>query len=425
MRRLCLFIIISMVILIMSVSVFGQTITLQLWDVFDPVTSPDARAREELLKQYEEENPGIKIEHNVIVYADLHDKAVVSGAAGSGPDILHMLGEWIPEFSMMGIIEDVTDKVNSWEDKQYFPDSTWDVAFYNGHCYGIPSIASPRVLLYRKDYFDSVGITNAPTTWDEMKEDAQKLTRDTTGDGKPDVYGFAFCSSSDAIRGPQEFLPFLWQTGAEWVIKENEIWKPGFTIDQAQEVFQLYYDLVHTLNVCPPDSIGWGYLEMDNAFVVGQTAMCHNGSWMQHYEEKSGEIFKNWRGAKMPANENSATYFEVKVEGIGKFSKNKEEAWKLLTWLLAKDQMAKHTAGDNLPSRTDVISLPQFQEDTFKKPFLEAISDGKPFPKLPMAESNKLMMNELQTVLYQKKTPEQAAQDLLKGLENILISVNE
>ena len=421
-KKICLVSLISLVILLVFGVVYAQeTIELQVWDVFDPATSFDAVAREECFRQYEKENPGIKIQHNILVYADLHEKLVVAGAANSGPDVLHMLGEWVPEFALMGIIEDVSDRVNVWEEKQYFPDSTWAVANYESKCYGIPSIASPRVLLYREDYLKEAGFDGPPNTWDEFKTVAQKVTQTVEG-----VYGFGFCSSSNAVRGPQEFLPFLWQTGGEWVVKdENNKWIPGFTVEQAEEVFNFYNDLMNNLKVCPPGSIGWEYLELDNAFTVGQIAMCHNGSWMQHYQEKAGEAFQHWRGAPMPANKNRATYFEVKVEGIGKFSTHKDEAWKFLTWLMGKDQMAKHTRGDNLPSRTDVVSLPEFQEDEWKKPFFAVIPDGKPFPPIPMAESNKAMMDELQAVLYQQKAPAEAAESLLARLEDILEFINE
>ncbi len=395
----------------------AREIVLEVWQPFDPATSVDAVAREELYRQYEQLNPGIKIKPSILEYGDLHEKLVVAGAARRGPDIVHMLGEWVPEFVRMGIINDVTDQAMAWEDREYFPQSTWDVATQEDRIYGIPSIASPRVLLYREDYLKQAGFDGPPESWEEMIEVAKRITESIPG-----VYGFAYCSSTKAIRGPQEFLPFLWQTGAEWVIYENGEWKPGFTVAQAEEVFQLYLDLLPST---PSDSIGWEYLEMDNSFVVGQSAMCHNGSWMQIYADRAGEAFQHWRGAPMPANQNRATYFEVKVDGVGAFSNHKEEAWKFLSWLMGKDQMARHSRHDNLPSRTDVIALPEFQEDEWKKPFFEVIADGKSFPPIPMSESNKAMMTKLQEVLCGQKTPFEAAEELLAFLENHLVLVNQ
>ena len=71
-----------------------------------------------------------------------------------------MLGEWVAEFSALGIIEDITDLVENWEDKDQFPASTWAVATSQGRIYGIPSIASTRALVYRNDLFEEVGLQN-------------------------------------------------------------------------------------------------------------------------------------------------------------------------------------------------------------------------------------------------------------------------
>ncbi len=153
-----LFLVLScMLTVLLAATISAQEITLQVWDVFDPATSKDAVEREKLFQRFEEENPGIKIQHNILTYSDLHEKLVVAGMAGSGPDIVHMLGEWVPEFVLLGIIEDVTDRVNMWDEKQFFPDSTWKVATYKERIYGVPSIASPRVLLYREDYLRRSG----------------------------------------------------------------------------------------------------------------------------------------------------------------------------------------------------------------------------------------------------------------------------
>jgi len=355
-----------------------------------------------------------------VVFAEGDDEEEPSESDKDKVDLLRVRDLGIMSFSISRTMTSSTNEIGYFTAYYNDEELTLEVANYEGRYYGIPSIASPRVLLYRKDYLEQAGFDHPPDTWDELKLAAQKVTQAVDG-----VYGFGFCSSSDAIRGPQEFLPFLWQTGAEWVVKQDGKWIPGFTAAQAEEVFALYNDLMNTLKACPPDSIGWGYLELDNAFVVGQIAMCHNGSWMQLYRDKAGESFKYWKGAPMPKNKNRATYFEVKVEGIGKFSKYKDEAWKFLTWLMGKDQMARHTRHDNLPSRSDVVSLPEYQEDEWKKPFFEVIPDGKPYPPIPMAESNKAMMDELQAVLYQQKTPAEAAQDLLARLEVILETINE
>ena len=79
-----------------------------------------------------------------------------------------MLGEWVPDFVKMGILENLTDQMKSWSDFDKFPTSTWQVATIDGQIYGVPITASTRVLLYRSDLFDKYGIS-VPDTWTDMR----------------------------------------------------------------------------------------------------------------------------------------------------------------------------------------------------------------------------------------------------------------
>ena len=44
------------------------------------------------------------------------------------------------------------------------------------------------MVLYYNDMFEEAG-PEVPKTWDEWKDAAEKLTKDTDGDGEPDIYG--------------------------------------------------------------------------------------------------------------------------------------------------------------------------------------------------------------------------------------------
>ena len=424
-RRAGIVIALLLVLALAVPSLAQQPVVLELWNVFNPAVSKDGIAHREKYALYEQLHPGIKINHNVMTYADLRQKAIVAGQGKTGPDVLHMLGEWVNEFVRLGLVADITDRVNAWRDKDKFPDVTWSVASVNGRIYGIPSIASTRVLVYRGDLFDEVGVGQPPRTWDELRTVAKKLTLDRNGDGQPEIYGMAFATSTDAIRGPQEFLVLLWSTGAEFVTKVGDKYVPGFTVEQAASVFRLYYDMMHVDKTVPLFSRGWEYEELDSAFEAGTLAMTQNGSWMRNRAERA-ETGKFWRTAPFPYSKVPATYLEVKVEGIGAFSKHKDEAWEFLQWLYSRDNMADITKYDNLPSRSDVMALPFYQADpVWRKTFLEVIPTGKVVPPIPTAPLFRAMMEEVQAVLYLRKTPEQAARSFYDRTQQYLATVRD
>jgi multiple sugar transport system substrate-binding protein len=312
----------------------------------------------------------------------------------------------------MGLITDITSDVKAWADYNAFPASTWKVGTVDGKIYGIPSVASTRVLVYREDILQQAG-AQVPKTWIDLRDVAKKMTGGH-------VYGFAFCSSTRAIRGPQEFAVFLYSVNkAELAVQQGGKWVPGFTADQAEQVFQFYYDLMFVDKCVPPNSIGWEYDELDSSFATGSIAMCQNGAWMGGRLEASN--FSTWKTAPFPYSINPSTYLEVKIEGIGAFSKNKQATLDFDKWLYNRDNMVYVCGGDNLPARSDASQSPHWIDDpVWKGTFLDTVKDGFSFPAIAIAPILEMTMQNVQEVLYQRMTPRQSAQDFYTKVKNYL-----
>jgi ABC-type glycerol-3-phosphate transport system substrate-binding protein len=391
-----------------------------IWNVHDPSSDANGRIHIAKYREYMDAHPGITVVHTPMIYDQLREKAIISGQARTGPDIIHMLGEWVPEFVQMGLLQDVTDQLKAWPDYSAFPASTWKVSTVNGRIYGIPSVASTRVLIYRDDMFREAGVTAVPKTWTELRETAKKLTRDTNGDGSPDVYGFAFCSSSKAVRGPQEFAVFLYSVNkGELAVQQGGKWAPGFTVDQAEKVLQFYSDLMFVDKSVPPFSIGWEYDEMDTNFRNGTLAMTQNGAWMSDASQMPD--IKAVKTAAFPYHTNPSTYLEVKIEGFGSYGRQKAEALDFAKWLFGRDNMVQLYATDNLPARSDAAQSPLWKADpVWKGTFLDTVKDGFTLPAIPLAPILEATMASVQEVLYQRMTPRQSAQDFYNKVKNYL-----
>ncbi len=393
-------------------------VTLQVWNPFDPAFVGEGRDNEQKYTEYSKLHPGIIIQHNIMQSDQLQQKFIVAGQAQQGPDSIYMLGEWVPDFVSMGLLEDITSQMKSWSDYDKFPPSTWKVASIDGKIYGVPTIASTRVLVYRDDLFSKAGVS-VPKTWADMRQAAKKLT------SAPGLYGMAFCSSSKAVRGPQEFAVLLWSTGAELVKLQGGKWVPGFTVDQATKVFQLYYDMMFVDQSLPPESIGWEWDQLDPAFQAGQLAMVQNGSWMKGRAAQA-DSGPSWKTAPFPYDKVPATYLEVKVAGISKFALHKKEAIDFMKWLYSRDNMVFVTQQDNLPSRSDAKASPFWKNDpVWRDIFLDTVSTGHSMPSIPFGPALKLTMDGIQKVLYKKASPDQAAKEFFIGVKDYLdTSVN-
>lgn len=395
----------------------GPGTGIEYWNVFDPAAGSgnDGKSHKEKYTEYENAHPGVRIVHNIMTYDQIREKAIISGQAKTGADFIHMLGEWVPEFAQMGLLADISSEIKSWPDYNAFPASAWKVATINGAIYGIPSIASTRTLVYRDDLLKAAGV-GVPKTWADLRDAAKKLTRNG-------VYGFAFCSSTRAVRGPQEFAVFLYSVNkGELAVQQGGKWVPGFTVDQAEQVFQFYHDLMFVDKSVPPYSIGWEWDELDPAFATGTVAMVQDGSWMQS-RMAEGVNPASWKTAPFPYHTNPSTYLEVKVEGIGNFSKNKTAALDFAKWLYGRDNMTYLFRYDNLPARSDAPQSRYWVNDpVWKGTFLETVKDGFTFPSIPLAPVFEASMVNVQEVLHQRMSPRQSAQDFYNKVKNYLDS---
>jgi multiple sugar transport system substrate-binding protein len=123
-----------------------------------------------------------------------------------------------------------------------------------------------RTLFYRKDLYQQQGLTE-PETFEDFLANARKLTDAANG-----FYGFAMRGARGA------FWPIpIWGFGA---LGTNEFfddqgnWNLGKP--EARRGIQFYANLYITEDVCPPESINWGFNEKVGSFYSEITAMYTN-----------------------------------------------------------------------------------------------------------------------------------------------------
>jgi multiple sugar transport system substrate-binding protein len=133
-------------------------------------------------------------------------------------------------------------------------------ATYKGKLYGLQPAANTIAIFYNKDVLSKAGVT-PPTTWDELKSAAKKLT---TGD----QYGFAFNATAD-FEGAWQFLPPMWTNGGD----ETKLKEP-----QVAEALALWKDLVDS-GVSSKSVVTWGQGDVNDQFIAGKAAMMLNGPW--------------------------------------------------------------------------------------------------------------------------------------------------
>lgn len=130
---------------------------------------------EDIAKEFEEANKGVKVEVQAIQNEDFEGKLTTAMQdLKSGPDVFMGLGgQKTRDMIDAGQVMDLTDKVS---DTVKTKMTAGLASMKEGDkIYGVPVTVQPGGIWYSKDLFKQAGIDKVPTTFDELKEDAQKL----------------------------------------------------------------------------------------------------------------------------------------------------------------------------------------------------------------------------------------------------------
>lgn len=335
--------------------------------------------------------------------------------AGTPPDILDIQGGLWLEYASQGGLTDLTPYLE--KDKDYtsriYPDvlKNW---VYEGKNYGAPMYISKTLLFLNKKMMKEAGIEQAPTSFDEMMADAEKMT----GDGKS---GFM------TLNFDWLYWPLFKMNGIDFV--NADMTKAAFNTPKMVALVKRMADLTQKGVI---DKISWTgrWVEPNGAFAAGTVGMLHahapaylwfksKGDWVNEDTVGAMNLPGGW------ATPNSHAF----VMSAG--SKHPDEAWdfmKIATsgdGALAFGEQTNNLMGDkvvdeelmkyfqkNIPA---VVPALKTQLENFDK-----LTGNWPFAK--DAEIKDAFYPELQAALLGQKSAEDALNAAEEKVNRILAS---
>lgn len=147
------------------------TLRLVAADYGDSAANSSKKYWDNLVKAYESQHSGVKVEVSVYSWNDVDRKVKEMVDAGDAPD-LAQIGAYA-DYAAAGKLYQASDLL-SIRTQADFLSQLADAGEWKHVQYGIPFAASTRVLFYNKTLFAKAGIT-PPTTWSELAADAKAL----------------------------------------------------------------------------------------------------------------------------------------------------------------------------------------------------------------------------------------------------------
>jgi multiple sugar transport system substrate-binding protein len=144
---------------------------------------------EDNVRQFEEANPGIKVNVTDYTWPDYHDSLVLRFRSGTTTDIIYGGQDWLPGWAAAGFLAPLDaiapEAIATY--REDLADFTISDMTYDGQVYGLPYYADTISFLYNERILEEAGIA-VPTTWDEVAEAARELK--AGGMEMPIVYEF-------------------------------------------------------------------------------------------------------------------------------------------------------------------------------------------------------------------------------------------
>jgi multiple sugar transport system substrate-binding protein len=202
------------------------------------------------------ERVGVDIEREVMPRSQLVPKLLRDGAAQTLPDLVLSDNPDLAKLASTGALLPLDERV----DTDGFYESVLDAGRYEDELYGVAPGVNGLALFYDRDVFEAAGL-EPPTTWEELRDTAARLTEDRR-------YGLAL-SAIGTEEGVWQFEPFLWGAGAELTDPDSP---------EAVEALDFWGSLFDDGSVSE-SALNWAQSDVAEQFVGGHAAMMINGSW--------------------------------------------------------------------------------------------------------------------------------------------------
>ena len=240
----------------------GTTVHWLRWNDFVPAS--DQLLRKELLPEAEKAL-GIKINLETVNGNDLQPRVTASVQSGSGPDLIMIFNNQSALYTESVVdLSDLAEEVSSKEGGlyKYSRAVTSDGKKFNS----MPWTIVGAMNAYRKSWFEEIGVTKFPETWDAYYDAGKKLK----AKGRP--LGQAV---SHSFGDPPTFVyPLLWSFGG----KEVEADEKTVAINSKNTIDSVKFMTAFYKDTCDEGGLAWDDTSNNRAFLSQTISSTLNGA---------------------------------------------------------------------------------------------------------------------------------------------------
>ncbi|MGH3086025.1 MAG: ABC transporter substrate-binding protein [Rubrobacteraceae bacterium] len=383
----------------------------------------DSGTLTQIIEQFNEDRSGeIRIEYRQqpTDTGAYFDQLRTQFQAGGG-DIALIGGDviWPAQFAANGWIADLSEKFTE-EMRADFLEGPVGSSMYEDGIYGVPWYTDAGMLYYRQDLLDNAGVSEAPTTWEDLKQMAIDISE---AEGIENGHVF---QGADYEGGTVNGLEFINSFGGMVLDPEDAT---QVVIDSPESIEGLAMEQSMVEDGAARQAVStYTEEESEAAFLNGNAVFTRNWPYMYGLvTPESAQIEVEQVGVTaLPAAEGGES-----VSGLGGWNfyvnasvpqETQDAAWEFIQFITAPEQQKfRAIEGGFLPTLTDLYEDPEIIDNV---PVIrlggEALQRTVPRPVSPVYSDMSLEMSEQFTaVLNGDVSPEEAISTLQENLQNI------
>lgn len=363
----------------------------------------------QLIGQFERENSGIKVRWVDVPWADMQSKILTAVSAGTAPDVVNLNPDFAAQLAGRNAWLELTDRVSEADQQQYLP-KIWTANTLDGKTFGLPWYLTTSVAIYNQELLTQAGVTQPPTTFEELAQVAQQVKEKT---GK---YAFfiTFVPEDSA-----EVLQSFSQMGVTLVDAQGQA---AFNTPAGKAVFQYWTDL-YQKNLLPKEVLTQGHRRAIELYQQGETAILSSGpQFLKTVETNAPAIAKASVAAPQITGTTGKKNVAVMNLVIPRNTDQPDAAIKFALFVTNNDnQLTFAKAADVLPSTQAALNDPFFTNLPANATSIEkarAVSanqmkDAEVLlpPLADIKDLQKIVYDNLQAAMLGEKTVDQAIAD--------------
>ena len=376
------------------------------------IPSPSSTSIQKFIPDFEKAT-GIKVTFTETPYGEAHQKQLLSyQQKGGAYDVAQFDNTFLAAFGaakVMTPLDDYLAKSTAY-DIADFSKGQQDYGKYNSQTLGLTLSTEPMIQWYRSDVYDALGLKPA-ATWDEFKANAEKVKASGKGDGA--MLGYGPGTTWWWMTLVWSFGGKLYDTNLNPTVNTPEAVK-------ATEFMKSMFPLAPAgANSADGDGVTGKFISQDIGAMIQ-----YSGYYGSMQDPATNKYVGKIGTAPMPKGAADITHLAGWNIGIPADSKNKDNAWKFLEFVLGKaNAKAYLESGAAAIGRTSITADADL---VAKQPYLKLLtipstSRIERYPQLKVwPEMDKAIQDSVSNILTGKDEVQAGLDNLNKALVPIL-----